>query len=230
MSVTSELRRRVSAEQSIPRYEPCLPRPAKQPPVGPGWIHEIKHDGFRIIAHRNGDRVQLVTRAGNNFSSRFPLIAAAIAALPVRSCVIDGEAIACDENGLSVFELLRAPDAPYDLTDEQSKEWWAVINRCPPSWFPRETHGMLAQYCRHIVRARRVAELINAMEKDRSSKFNLAEYKDLLRIEEEQTRAISSLATRMRISHFDDSRMVTVWRRAGSSATLLAARLNRIAA
>jgi bifunctional non-homologous end joining protein LigD len=68
-------------------------------PAGPGWIHEIKHDGFRIIAHRGGDRVQLVTRAGNNFASRFPLIAAAIAALPVRSCVIDGEAIACDEMG-----------------------------------------------------------------------------------------------------------------------------------
>jgi ATP-dependent DNA ligase len=107
MSIASELRRRVRAEQSLPRYEPCLPRPAKLPPAGPGWIHEIKHDGFRIIAHRTGDRVQLVTRAGNSFASRFPLIAAAITALPVRSCVIDGEAIACDENGLSVFDLLH---------------------------------------------------------------------------------------------------------------------------
>jgi bifunctional non-homologous end joining protein LigD len=107
MSVTSELRRRVRAEQSLPRFEPCLPRPAKQLPAGPGWIHEIKHDGFRIIAYRSGDRVQLMTRAENNFASRFPLIVDAVAALPVRSCVIDGEAIACDENGLSVFELLR---------------------------------------------------------------------------------------------------------------------------
>jgi bifunctional non-homologous end joining protein LigD len=107
MSVASELRRRVSAKQSLPRYEPCLPRPAKQPPAGPGWIHEIKHDGFRIIAHRSGDRVQLVTRAENNFASRFPLIVDAVAALPVRSCVIDGEAIACDENGLSGFDLLH---------------------------------------------------------------------------------------------------------------------------
>jgi bifunctional non-homologous end joining protein LigD len=87
--------------------EPCLPSPAKAPPSGPGCLHEIKHDGFRIIAHRSGDRVRLATRAGNNFASRFPLIAAAIAALPMRSCVIDGEAIACDENGLWVFELLR---------------------------------------------------------------------------------------------------------------------------
>jgi bifunctional non-homologous end joining protein LigD len=89
MSVPSELRRRVRAEQSLRRYEPCLPRPAKQPPAGPGRIHEIKHDGFRIIAHRSGGRVQLMTRAENNFASRFPLITAAIAALPVRSCVVD---------------------------------------------------------------------------------------------------------------------------------------------
>jgi ATP-dependent DNA ligase len=79
--VTSELRRRVRADQSQPRYEPCLPRPTKRPPVGPSWIHEIKHDGFRILAHCSGDREQLVTRAGNNFADRFPLIAAAIRAL-----------------------------------------------------------------------------------------------------------------------------------------------------
>jgi bifunctional non-homologous end joining protein LigD len=115
MSLASELRRRVRAEQSLPRYEPCLPRPAKQPPAGPGWIHEIKHDGFLIIAHRSGDRVQLVTRAGNNFASRFPLIAAAITALPVRSCVVDGEAIACDDNGLAVFELIRHHRRPISL-------------------------------------------------------------------------------------------------------------------
>jgi bifunctional non-homologous end joining protein LigD len=107
MSVTSELRRRVSAEQPLPRYEPCLPRSAKQPPAGPGWIHEIKHDGFRIMAYRNGDSVRLMTRKGYDFADRFPLIVDAVAALPARSCVIDGEAIACDDNGLSVFDLLH---------------------------------------------------------------------------------------------------------------------------
>jgi bifunctional non-homologous end joining protein LigD len=107
MSVASELRRRVRAEQSLPRYEPCLPRPAKKPPAGPGWIHEIKHDGFRIIAYRNGDSVRLVTRKGYDFADRFSLIVDAVAALPARSCVIDGEAIACDEKGLSVFDLLH---------------------------------------------------------------------------------------------------------------------------
>jgi bifunctional non-homologous end joining protein LigD len=87
--------------------EPCLPSPAKDPPSGPGWLHEIKHDGFRIMARRNGVGVQLITRAGNDFSYRFPFIAMAIGKLPVRSCLIDGEAIVCDENGLAVFELIR---------------------------------------------------------------------------------------------------------------------------
>jgi bifunctional non-homologous end joining protein LigD len=71
------------------------------------WIHEIKHDGFRIIALRDGRGTRLHNRKGYDFARRFPLIATAIAALPAQSCVIDGEAIACDENGLSVFDLLR---------------------------------------------------------------------------------------------------------------------------
>ncbi len=87
--------------------KPCLPSPAKAPPPGPGWIHEIKHDGFRILARRDAAGVRLITRAGNDFSSRFPFIAMAVAKLPVRSCLIDGEAIVCDENGLAVFELIR---------------------------------------------------------------------------------------------------------------------------
>jgi bifunctional non-homologous end joining protein LigD len=107
MSVTSELRRRIRAEGSLSRYEPCLPSPAKHPPAGNGWIHEIKHDGFRIIAQREVDRVRLITRNGHDFSGRFPLILAAVKALPARSCVVDGEATACDDNGLSVFEMIR---------------------------------------------------------------------------------------------------------------------------
>jgi bifunctional non-homologous end joining protein LigD len=87
--------------------EPCLPSPAKAPPSGPGWIHEIKHDGFRILARKDAAGVGLITRAGNDFASRFPFIAMAVGKFPVRSCLIDGEAIVCDENGLAVFELIR---------------------------------------------------------------------------------------------------------------------------
>jgi ATP-dependent DNA ligase len=71
--------------------EPCLPRPANKPPAGPGWLHEIKHDGFRIMARRDTGGVRLMTRAGNDFAGRFPCIAMALAALPAQSCIIDGE-------------------------------------------------------------------------------------------------------------------------------------------
>ena len=107
MSITSEMRRRVRAERSLSRCEPCLPSSAKHPPAGSGWIHEIKHDGFRIIAQRETDRVCLVTRNGHDFSGRFPLIVATIAGLPAQSRLLDGEAIACDERGLSVFDMIR---------------------------------------------------------------------------------------------------------------------------
>jgi bifunctional non-homologous end joining protein LigD len=85
----------------------CLPSPAKAPPSGPGWLHEIKHDGFRILARRDATGVRLITRAVNDFTDRFPFIAMALKSLPIRSCMIDGEAIVCNENGLAVFELIR---------------------------------------------------------------------------------------------------------------------------
>jgi bifunctional non-homologous end joining protein LigD len=108
MSATArELRRRLGAEQSQPRFEPCLPRAASEPPVGLDWIHEIKHDGFRILARRDAARVRLFTRNGYDFAARFPKIAATVESLPVRSCVLDGEAIVVDECGLSVFDALR---------------------------------------------------------------------------------------------------------------------------
>jgi ATP-dependent DNA ligase len=88
--------------------QPCLPKPAKEPPAGPDWIHEIKHDGFRILARRNTTGVWLYTRNGSNFADRFPRIVEAVKSLPVRSCFIDGEAIVVDERGLSVFDLLRS--------------------------------------------------------------------------------------------------------------------------
>ena len=87
--------------------EPCLPSPAKAPPAGPGWIHEVKHDGFRIVARRDGAGVRLFTRNGNDFTARFPLAVAAITALPAHSFLIDGEAIVTNDRGLAVFDLIR---------------------------------------------------------------------------------------------------------------------------
>jgi hypothetical protein len=94
-------------------------------------------------------------------------------------------------------EKVQRPDAPYDLTDEQAEEWWAVVNRLPADWFPRETHAILSQYCRHVVAARRLAQLVAAEE---AGELDLNRYDQLLRMQEREGRALSSLATRLRIT------------------------------
>jgi bifunctional non-homologous end joining protein LigD len=86
---------------------PCLPPRAERPPSGPGWVHEIKHDGFRMMVRRDSAVNPLVTRNGHDWSDRFPLIRISAAALPVRSCLIDGEAVACDGDGMVSFDQLR---------------------------------------------------------------------------------------------------------------------------
>ena len=86
---------------------PCLPTKTTTLPSGGQWLHEIKHDGFRIIARKSNGRVRLYSRPANDFTRRFPLIADALARLRSRSCIIDGEAVACDDNGLASFERIR---------------------------------------------------------------------------------------------------------------------------
>ena len=82
--------------------EPCLPSPADKPPSGSNWIHEIKHDGYRLMARRDPVGIRLLTRRGND-----PLIVEAVNHLKVRSCLIDGEVVCCDERGLAIFATLR---------------------------------------------------------------------------------------------------------------------------
>lgn len=95
-------------------------------------------------------------------------------------------------------DRVQRPDAPYDLTDEQTEEWWAVVNRMPADWFPRETHGLLAQYCRHVVAARRVSQLITDAE--RQEPVDIDALDKLYKMQEREGRALSSLATRMRLT------------------------------
>jgi bifunctional non-homologous end joining protein LigD len=87
--------------------EPCLPSPGEQPPTGSGWVHEIKHDGYRLMARRDSAGIHLITRRGNDWSDRFPLVVEAVNHLKVQSCLIDGEVVCCDERGLARFDLLR---------------------------------------------------------------------------------------------------------------------------
>jgi bifunctional non-homologous end joining protein LigD len=86
---------------------PCLPTKTDKLPSGSDWLHEIKHDGFRIIARKTGAQVRLYSRPGNDLTRHFPLIVDALARLRSRSCIIDGEAVACDDNGVASFDLVR---------------------------------------------------------------------------------------------------------------------------
>jgi bifunctional non-homologous end joining protein LigD len=85
---------------------PCLPTKAPQPPTGDAWLHEIKHDGFRVIARKDGAWVRLYSRPGNDLTDRFPLIVEALSRLRSRSCIIDGEAVACDANGVPKLDRI----------------------------------------------------------------------------------------------------------------------------
>lgn len=98
----------------------------------------------------------------------------------------------------SAVVSIERPVAPSELTDEQKFVWQAIVNSEPADWFTKATRPMLAQYCRHVIRARRLAQLIDRAEQ--AEEVDIKEYRDLLRSEEEQSRAIASLATKMRLS------------------------------
>jgi len=69
---------------------PCLPTKTDKLPSGSEWLHEIKHDGFRVIARKNGAQVRLYSRPGNDLTYRFPLIVETLASLRSRSCISTG--------------------------------------------------------------------------------------------------------------------------------------------
>jgi bifunctional non-homologous end joining protein LigD len=68
---------------------PCLPTKTDRLPSGSEWLHEIKHDGFRVIAGKKGAQVKLHSRPGNDLTHRFPLIVETLARLRSRSYIID---------------------------------------------------------------------------------------------------------------------------------------------
>jgi bifunctional non-homologous end joining protein LigD len=79
---------------------PCLPTKTDRLPSGSHGCTKSKHDGFRIVARKTGAQVRLYSRPGNDLTRRFPLIVETLARLRSRSCIIDGEAVACDDNGV----------------------------------------------------------------------------------------------------------------------------------
>jgi ATP-dependent DNA ligase len=85
---------------------PCLPAGSKIPLSGKEWLHEIKHDGFRVVARKINKRVKLFSRSGNDLTERFPLIVEAMARLGANSCIIDGEAVTCGDDGIASFDRI----------------------------------------------------------------------------------------------------------------------------
>jgi bifunctional non-homologous end joining protein LigD len=85
------------------QFQPSIPTRATKVPAGPDWIHEVKHDGYRLIVQREGKRVRLFTRNGHNWTDRYPLIVEAALKNRSSSFVIDGEAVLLGVDGVSDF-------------------------------------------------------------------------------------------------------------------------------
>ena len=87
--------------------DPCIPSRAPKPPSGPDWVHEVKHDGYRLIVRRDGETVRLFTRRGYDWTGRYPAIASAAAKIRAQSFTLDGEAVVCGEDGVAIFDALH---------------------------------------------------------------------------------------------------------------------------
>ena len=84
------------------------PKLVETPPVTGDWIYELKFDGIRAQAIKDGAKVKLISRNENDLTKKFDEIAGAVAVLPCAECVIDGEVVALDKEGRSSFQLLQS--------------------------------------------------------------------------------------------------------------------------
>jgi len=104
-------------------------------------------------------------------------------------------------------EFIQRPDAPYDLTDEQAEEWRAIVSTMDPGHFMRGNYPLLAQLCRHIVNARRLAQLIEQCAKEKD--FDRKEFGILLQLEATESAAIVRLSRSMRLTQQAVKRLET---------------------
>ena len=92
---------------------PARPVVRSRPPFGPDWVHEIKHDGYRMIVRREGSAVRVYSRNAYDWTLRLAAIAAAAQQIKAKSFTIDGEAVVPRPDGLSRFEELRSTEAAH---------------------------------------------------------------------------------------------------------------------
>src|SRR5205814_8234698 len=87
--------------------KPQLATLVKKAPEGPDWLHEIKLDGYRMHARLDGGRVQILTRRGNDWTDKYPVVAKDIARLPAKAAYLDGELCGVLPDGRTAFNLIQ---------------------------------------------------------------------------------------------------------------------------
>ena len=127
-----------------------------------GWVYEEKVDGYRMVAHKADDAVTITSRQGKDYASRFPDLAKALASLPARSFILDGEVAVFDQAHISRFEWLRARPKDgratlpvymvFDVLELDGKDW-----RAEPLWKRRRVLEELVAQERQILPVRRLS-------------------------------------------------------------------------
>lgn len=155
-------------EASFPdEFKPQLATLSSRVPNGDQWLHELKFDGYRILAFiERGKKIRLVTRKGNDWTARFPAVADALGELKIKNAILDGEVVSLDKQGVSNFQQLQNSmktgnakslayyvfDVPYlegyDLTETPLVERKEVLARVLRSANP-DNDG-LVRYSDHI--------------------------------------------------------------------------------
>lgn len=109
-----------------------------------------------------------------------------------------GRKIAALEVVHSPLDKVERQTPPHELNEEEVEVWFTVVNSMPADWFTPPTVPLLAQYCRHAIQAKRVAELIKKATADKN--LLVADYNRLLQMQDRESRALSALGTKMRIT------------------------------
>jgi bifunctional non-homologous end joining protein LigD len=96
-------------------FEPCIPTRATRVPASKFWIHEVKHDGYRLIVQRDGKTVRLFSRNGHDLTRRYPWVAEAALQNRQQRFVIDGEAVILGVDGVSDFNALHSRQQDHEV-------------------------------------------------------------------------------------------------------------------
>lgn len=105
-------------------------------------------------------------------------------------------------------ELVSRPSPPRDLTVEQATVWREIVDSLAADWFRPESYPVLAQYCRHVIASRRIAEMVNAAET--AETFDADAYEQALRMQDRESKAIVTLAAKMRLVQISSMRQELV--------------------